>query len=155
MLAQDPYTSYICDDDPACAYYPCDSGHACNSATTSVGTYKCYPYQGESGLSFFWLLSRRAEGGGGWDIECSDGYDNDCDDYTDCEDSDCAGKEGCCRIDQDCIDQGITCDAKGYLNRYAECTNNKCEDCDPCEEPGHCKSGCCESLINEDCKRGL
>ena len=49
------------------------------------------------------------------ETNCTDGVDEDCDDYTDCDDSECVGNPAC-----DCKDKGTIC----YSD--SECCGNKC-----------------------------
>lgn len=71
------------------------------------------------------------------DSTCSDGLDNDCDGYTDCDDSDCAGHSVCLCGNGVC-DPGEDC--------------NGCpDDCIGSGSVGACGNGVCEPEFEEDC----
>jgi len=65
---------------------------------------------------------------------CNDGLDNDCDRYTDCEDSDCAGELGptgaiCCQSNEDCnpLDSDY-CSGDSIMHDEGYCTqSNTCD----------------------------
>jgi hypothetical protein len=96
---------------------------------------------------------------------CTDGVDNDCDTYTDCDDSDCSADLACicnnngiCELGEDCNNCPIDCRQKTTGNpnsRY--CCDGDQTDCgDPrCSESGwSCgDSGVCTS--DPDCDDGL
>jgi len=73
----------------------------------------------------------------------------DCSQRTDglvhCVDGRCG-----CTSDNDCKVAGITCDAQGYPNRYAQCdlTTHTCTKCGACERKDDCKDTyCCPKEI--------
>ncbi|RLE80464.1 MAG: hypothetical protein DRJ52_06360 [Thermoprotei archaeon] len=57
----------------------------------------------------------------------------------------------CYQNDDDCKNAGITCDDKGYPNRYAKCDeNHACKKCGPCQYSDDCEDDfCCEYEVPE------
>ena len=102
---------------------------------------------------------------------CNDGIDNDCDQLTDCADSDCIGQSGsggiiCCGSDSDCPQTATTCDyfQRKYCTRdeYGMCSSGICledswicgdtDGIDYCVNCNHCGDGVCNcGETNVDC----
>jgi hypothetical protein len=75
-------------------------------------------------------------------VECY--TDSDCSQST--KGPKCLSSKVCgCESDSDCKNAGITCDAKGFSNRYAQCDTNThtCTLCDACRIKDDCKDTYC------------
>ena len=108
----DGYNDLYCDSN--CKAFKCDSNNQCASFQIQTGkgtyTYYCHRYVDSNGNGHWrwWAtVDYTYEDGSPWQ-ECFDGYNNDCDDKTDCADSGCAGVrnpntgEVCCQTDSNC-----------------------------------------------------
>jgi subtilisin family serine protease len=71
------------------------------------------------------------------ETSCSDGVDEDCDTFTDCDDTDCSGDPAC------------ICDDDGTCELGEDC-NNCPNDC-PSASGASCGNGVCEAGDGEDC----
>jgi hypothetical protein len=86
------------------------------------------------------------------ETSCMDGIDNDCDTYTDCYDSDCAGNPDCPSTETTCtdgvdndFDGNVDCaDADCSSDPACQCGNGICdpgENCDTCSQDCISKTG--------------
>jgi hypothetical protein len=75
-------------------------------------------------------------------INCSDGYDNDCDGDIDCDDADCSA-------DPDCIVPCVDGDGDGYNITGGACGPVDCNDTDININPGAIEN--CSNSIDDDC----
>jgi len=101
LVCEAPEDSFNCALDcgapPTCGDGTCDPGESQCSCAADCGT----PPSVETGL-------------------CTDGVDNDCDLFVDCDDSDCAGDAACvsscgngiCEVGEDCNSCSADCDGK-------------------------------------------
>src|SRR3989338_954071 len=123
-------------DTPTLTYYTfvCDDGIACSSATQGTVT-SCATAT---------------------ETACSDSLDNDCDAFTDCADSDCAGLSGpgvtCCQTasncpQDDCKIESCTGNNCVITNRPAGATD-ECGTCQACNAAG----GNCLGITTADGK---
>ena len=113
---------------------------------------KCvYGYDSNEGRTKYFLIP---EGSEIPEVDCTNERDDNCNGLADCKDPTCAGRIGpngavCCQSDEDCKKAGVTCDEKGYKNRYAQCDNEgdnptyTCSICGPCQFNYHCEPGYC------------
>jgi hypothetical protein len=73
------------------------------------------------------------------ETSCTDGIDNDCDSFTDCDDADCTGDPAC------------VCDSDGTCETGEDC-NNCSSDCISGAGGAECGNGMCEAGNGEDCR---
>ncbi len=79
----------VCDADSSDGFYVDSSG--CGDYFTIEGD-KYYCYYGDNG---FYVSSSSSAPAEDTDSRCSDGYDNDCNGLSDCDDPDCQGTQAC------------------------------------------------------------
>ncbi|MCC5994525.1 MAG: hypothetical protein LM587_02970 [Candidatus Aenigmarchaeota archaeon] len=166
-----------CDEQPANfthrhTSYPeidvlCDSscqeiwcyGNACEQVVAGI-SWTCvymWPYlpypPTPSQATWMWLPTNainsshfELEDGLPWQ-ECFDGYDNDCDGYTDCADYECKGVQNpntgtiCCQSDSDCPKYNST----NHLKMYCDINTHTCKTIERCGKNDECEGGwCCD-----------
>lgn len=147
----------------------CDSqtciGYTLSSGTTfaaTPGTTYYFVVDGYNGANGTFTLNVACSDGSA-ETNCSDGVDNDSDDDTDCDDSDCFGVGGCaeCVVDGDC-DSGQLCMAGACADDCSAstcpagtvCNGDVCSDtCSfsfECPQQQFCYNGLCAGQCTTD-----
>jgi parallel beta-helix repeat protein len=133
-----------CDQYTDCADSDCSQDPACQTCTDNDGDGYGKPASPTCAHTELDCNDNDASIHPGANEICTDGQDNDCDQYTDCADSDCSQDPAC----QSCTDN----DGDGYGNPASStCAHPEldCNDNDPNIHPGATET--CDNGIDENC----
>ena len=128
-----------CSLEDSCGPGPLETGKTCSNSGCSPGnTYSCNAlnycegpddhqecggedyYCTSNTISWVWVTSDNLPS-----EDCEDGWDNDCDGYTDCDDTDCIGTSSC-ECGNNILDSGEECDGPHDSACPGLCINSEC-----------------------------